>query len=247
MNMTKLSAVIITRDEEKNIKDCIDSVKFCDEVLVVDSGSTDNTVKIAEKLGAKVLRRDFDDFASQKNFAIGQAAGEWALLVDADERVTDPLAAEICAELRAPQADGYFLMRRNNIFGRWMRHAANRNDRQLRLVKKGASFQGAVHERIVPEGKQRTLEHPLLHFSTGNVSQYMQKLNFYTGLEARTMAQRGAAAAKPDLRRPLGIFFYRFFLQGGLADGREGFWFCLLSAYYEFIRKAKYWESEQKT
>lgn len=247
MNAPKLSVVIITKNEEKNIAACLDSVKFCDEAVVVDSGSSDRTAALAKERGARVLIRAFDDFASQKNFAMQSAAGEWVLLIDADERVTVELGAEILAELRSPKADGYFLSRRNNIFGRWMRHGANRGDKQLRLVKKSAAFRGAVHERIVPEGRTTTLKHPLLHFSTGSVSQYMDKLNLYTALEVRTISEKRVKTEKPGIGKPLGLFLYRFLFQGGLADGREGAWFSVLSAYYEFVRKAKYWERGQKT
>lgn len=237
----KLSAVIIARNEEKNIGDCLKSVSFCDEKVVVDSGSTDETIAVAQSAGAKVFRRAFDDFASQKNFAMQQASGDWLLFIDADERVSPELAGEIRQELADARADGYRLPRKNNLFGRWMRHGSHRGDRPLRLVRKGkAVFDGIVHESLRLEGREGGLNAPLLHYSTQTVDAYRKKLDLYTTLEARALKERGVRVSLAELwLRPSAVFLKQTLWQAGLLDGRQGLLFSWLSARYEFERLLK--------
>ena len=238
----KLSAVLIARDEAKNLRECFEGLKFCDEIVMVDSGSHDGTADLALSLGAKVFLNPFKDFASQKNFAIGKARGEWVLLVDADERVSPELASEIRRALEAPRADGYFLRRRNRIFGRWMCHGDSAGDKQLRLaLRQKAVFAGRVHERIYLD-KTTVLREPLLHYSTPDVKDYMKKLNLYTSLEAQGLAENGAGQVEKMKSRPFVFFCYVHFVRQGFLDGLEGFLFSVLSAYYEFVRRAKQWE-----
>lgn len=244
----KLSAVVITRDEEKNIGQCLEGLAFCDETVVVDSGSRDRTVPLARALGAVVYENAFRDFASQKNAAISKARYPWVLLIDADERVSPALAVEIRAVLQETKAEGYTFRRENRIFGRRMRHGANAHDRQLRLVRKEkAFFEGAVHERIFLQGKIGCLKNPLSHDSTPTLRDYMRKLNVYTALEAGAMAEGSVEFSEKKLKqRPLLLFFYQHFFRRGFLDGLEGFLFNGLSAYYEFVRYAKRWELDNR-
>ena len=245
--MALLSAVLIVKNEEKNIVECLRRLAFCGEIVVVDSGSADRTVSLAKDLGAAVYSNPFVDYASQKNFAIGKASSDWVFLIDADERVSDELAREIIEILKHPTADGYLVKRMNRIFGRWMKHGANRDDFQLRLVRRQkAMFDGCVHERIRLEGPCPRLSNVLRHHSTESVSSYMKKLNLYTSLEVKVLEERHASTAAGKMKtRPLQFFFYRAFWQRGLRDGMEGFLFCILSAYYEFIRQAKHWGKQR--
>ena len=244
----KLSAVIITKNEEKNIKDCLECLRFCDELILVDSGSTDQTVSLAKAFGATVHEREFRDFASQKNYGIEKAGGEWVLLVDADERVSEPLAGEIQKVLKNPEATGYYFLRKNRLFGRWMRFGNNRRDYQLRLVlRKKAIFQGFVHERIYLSEKTVKLKESLLHYSTNHVSDYMKKLNTYAFLEAETLRLKGRRVSLRQMKyRPLVLFFRLAFIKAAVLDGIEGVIFSVFSAYYEFIRLAKQWELNSK-
>ena len=244
--MATLSAVMIVKNEEKNIADCLRALTFCGEVIVVDSGSSDRTVSLAKNCGAAVYSNPFMDYASQKNYAISKATSDWLFLIDADERVSGELAGEIMEILKRPEAAGYFVKRVNRIFGRWMKYGANHNDLQLRLVRRStAVFEGSVHEGIRLQGRCPRLSNVLWHYSTDNVSAYMKKLNVYTSLETRVLLERGAGFTIKKMRtRPLQFLFYRGFWQQGLRDGMEGLLFCVLSAYYEFIRQAKYWEGE---
>lgn len=242
--MPKLSAVIIALNEARHVRECLESARFCDERVVVDSGSRDGTFEIAQAAGAKVWHRRFDDFASQKNFAIEKAAGDWLLLLDADERVPEALAGEIRSVIQNPKFAGYRIPRRNRIFGRWMGHGANRRDLPLRLVKKSAArLDGAVHERVTLAGPAGTLRHALDHFSTETISDYMRKLNHYTTLETLNFNEQTAPARlhtmklKPFLRLCDLVACKRAF-----QDGTEGLLFAVLSAYYDFVSLAKHWE-----
>ena len=240
----KLSAVLITRDEGENLRECLEGLGFCDEIVVVDSGSRDDTADLARRLGAKVFFNSFESFAAQKNFAVGKAQGEWVLLIDADERVSSSLGAEIGRVLQNPLREGYFLRRRNRIFGRWMRCGDSGRDKQLRLaLRLKAVLTGLVHERVCLDGAG-ILKEPLLHYSTPDVKEYMKKLNFYTSLEARALTERkeNVSMAKMKLR-PFLFFLNVHFIRLGFLDGLEGFLFSVLSAYYEFVRRAKQWES----
>lgn len=240
------SAVIITLNEARHIAACIASVRFCDEVLVVDSGSTDGTPELAREAGARVMARPFDDFASQKNFAVSQAGQEWVLSLDADERVSAELAAEIPRTLAAaaPQTAAYRMPRWNFILGRRMRFGGGGGDKPVRLFRKeGTRFQGIVHETASFGGKIGDLRAPLLHYSTPDAASYMHKLNAYTALEARLLKERGASFRRTDLAiRPIGRFLQMYIVQAGFLDGRTGLVFALLSAYYEAVRYFKFCE-----
>lgn len=242
----KLSAVVIARNEEANIGECLKSLSFCDEVVVVDSGSQDRTVSLANGLGARVTQRNFDNFASQKNFALSCASFPWVLSIDADERVSGELRGEIqkaIGGLFAPPA-AYRMPRHNLIFGRRFRFGGNGSDAPVRLFQKErARFSGLVHETLLVDGPVGRFKGALLHASTPSAGVYLRKLNGYTGLEAECLREKGRSPRKSDFfLKPLFRFWQRFFLQLGFLDGREGFFFHLLSAYYEFVRYAKLWE-----
>ena len=216
---------------------------FIDIVLPITT-----TYSIQVHFISKVFSHAFSDFASQKNFAIRQTSGDWVLLVDADERVGEPLREEIKEAVNRPGADGFYLRRKNRIFGRWMRFGGNQNDSQLRLVRRElAEFEGKVHERIRWDRPKQILKNPLAHFSTPSISDYFRKLIQYTGMEAEILDSREAVADESKMRwAPCAVFFQRFFSKGGFLDGTEGFLFCFLSGYYEFVKRALSWELKNK-
>src|SRR5579885_2432976 len=164
----KLSCVILAKNEEKNIKECIESVFFCNEILVIDDESTDNTGSIAKKLGAKVIVHPLhNDFAKQRNFAMSQASGDWILFVDADERVSPALKKEILTVISQtnPQNHGYYIKRIDNMWGKFLQYGETGNLYLLRLAQKGQGvWYGKVHENWIATGKSDTLQHPLLHY-----------------------------------------------------------------------------------
>ncbi|MBI3252147.1 MAG: glycosyltransferase family 2 protein [Candidatus Omnitrophica bacterium] len=243
-----LSAVLITRNEEDKIGSCLKNLSFCDEIIVVDSGSTDGTVAGAERHGARVVVKPFVDFASQKNFAVAQARGEWILSVDADEIVTPALREEIRGCLERPSAAAYSLVRRNFIFGKRLRFGGSGHDEPVRLFRKGrARFEGLVHETLRVDGAVGRLTAPLLHYSTADVRSFFRKLSLYAELEARSLVRgkAGMPLSSRGLWKPVGRFSQRYFIWGGFLDGAPGFIFAVLSGYYEFVREAIFWEMQE--
>lgn len=242
----RLSAVVITRNESLRIEGCIRSARLiADEVIVVDSGSDDDTAQKAQRLADKCLTRPFDDYASQKNFAAGQASGEWILSLDADERVTEPLAAEIRRVLEQTgntAASVYRIRRRSRIFGRNFRFTGTQDDRPARLFRRGsARFEGTIHETLESSGPVAVLKSFLTHDTYANTKDYLGRLNRYTSLEAKRFADEGKSPARGGLwLRPPAMFLKLYFYRLGFMDGFEGLAFSLLSAYYVFLKHAKH-------
>jgi len=241
----RLSAVVITRNESVRIDDCLRSARLiADEIVVVDSGSSDDTVVRARKLADKVLARPFDDYASQKNFAVAQASGDWILSLDADERVTPALAAEIRAviERGGALADVYRIRRRSKIFGRVFRFTGTQDDRPARLFRRGcARFEGIIHETLRTEGATADLRRVLTHDTYADTKDYMTRLNRYTSMEAeRFVAERRTPVRGGLCLRPPAMFLKLYLYKLGFLDGLEGFTFSYLSAYYVFLKHAKH-------
>jgi glycosyltransferase involved in cell wall biosynthesis len=242
MVMGKLSVVVITLNEEKKLGGCLDSAAFADEIIVLDSGSTDRTRDIAAAHGARVAVRPFDDFSSQKNAAIDMAAGEWVLLLDADERLTPALADAVRAVAADPSAlDGYYVTRLNHLFGGPMRFGANSGDKQLRLVRKGKGrFEGIVHERVRVDGRTGELSGILEHRSYQTFPEYFAKFPLFCGLDAEKMWREGKRPTffQSYLKPPL-TFIYFYFFKLGLLDGLRGLVYQALSTYYLYSKYAR--------
>lgn len=236
----KLSVAIIALNEQDKIAECLRSVRFADDLVVVDSGSRDQTADISRKHGARVFDHPFTNYSLQKNFAISQCEGDWVLSVDADERIPDALVAEINAVLQSNKnCNGYFIKRINKIFGRVIRFGDSLGgDYQLRLFKKDSgSFQGRIHERVVVQSATDRLKHPMIHESTSTVADYFHKLEKYATLEAEQMADAQRKATLVDMfLRPLICFIHRYFLLLGFLDGWAGLKYQFLSSYYVFVK-----------
>jgi len=243
-----LSAVIITKNEEALLADCLRSLSFCDETVVVDSGSDDGTVRIAEACGARIFKREFDNFAEQKNYAVSKASGDWVLSIDADERIPAALAEEIRAAVRSGQFFAYAVPRRTYFLGKLLKYGGSLNDRPVRLFRKAsAAFQSPVHETLRIEGETGSLNTAMVHLTGDTVGRYLNKLNHFTDLEARKLRGRGKPLSVPSmLAMPLLRFFQVYFVKRGLLDGHAGFVYALWSGYYEFIRHAKHHQAFNK-
>ncbi len=240
-----ISAVLIVKNEEKNIEACLGTLGFAHEIVVVDSGSTDRTVELARAKGARVTVRAFDDFASQKNYAVSLALHPWVFSIDADERVSAALAEEIRRVIRDPKArDAYAVLRLTNFFGRDFQASGLQDDAPVRLFKRGkAKFENPVHEVVRVDGRIGRLKIPLYHRSFQTIKEHLTKLQHYTEVEA----QMGVAPkSKIGFTHFFGRPFYRFFsiyvLKLGFRDGKEGFIYAVLSGYYEWVRWMKRWE-----
>ncbi|MFH0985297.1 MAG: glycosyltransferase family 2 protein [Candidatus Omnitrophota bacterium] len=234
-----ISAIVLTRDEEKHIENCLESLAWADERLVIDSGSADRTVQLAEKCGARVVSHPFTDFASQRNFAVSEAKGDWVLFIDADERVTLHLIDELKRAAQGPESV-YAVPRFNYFFGKRLRFADAQEDAPVRFFpRQQATWAQPVHERVVSDLPVRQFQSPILHYSTRDLAHYLKKVDDYVPLELHTLRVKGV---KPALWRvflvPPAKFLWLFIFKRGFLDGVAGFQYAILSAYYAF---RKYW------
>ncbi|MBZ0268393.1 glycosyltransferase family 2 protein [bacterium] len=240
---TPLSVVIPTLDEAEMVGACLDSVAFADEIVVVDSGSTDVTAEIARGRGAAVLTHAFEGHAEQKNWGIAQVAHDWVLILDADERVTDELRREIEALLEGtPERRGYWIRRRNTFLGREIRGCGWQRDKVLRLFDRRAGRYAArrVHEEVRLDAEPGRLRHALLHHSCRDLTTWLGKVDRYAALGAAELAARGRRPRWSDLVfRPPARFVKQWLLQGGFRDGAEGAVLCAFSAYGVFAKYAR--------
>lgn len=244
----KLSAVVITFNEEGNLPDCLESLRFCDEIVVVDSHSTDRTREIAKAAGAKVVERDWPGHIEQKNFALEQAAGDWALSLDADERVTPDLRAEILAAVAAPgpATAGFSMPRLSNYLGRWIRHSGWYPDRKLRLVRRGKGRWGGVnpHDRLEVDGAVVALHGDLRHYPYKDLSDHLRKIDSYTTIMAREKRRRGERALPRLVLDGPAKFLKAYVLRAGFLDGWQGLVLAAMGSYYAFLKYAKLLELE---
>lgn len=246
--MSKISVVIITKNEEKNIKSCLESVKWADEIIIVDSFSTDKTIEIAKKYTPKIFVRSFKDYSDQRNYANQQASEPWILTVDADERVTDDLRKEILEAINNVKYDAYWIPCLDYMFGKFIKHGGWYPQYHIRLYKKDKTkWVGKVHEKPYVEGKIGYLKNPILHYSHLKISDFLKKLNRYTSIEAQELYNAGY---KPNLLRlifwPVIVFVYKYVCKLGFLDGIHGLVLAVSLAYYHFMRYAKLWEKSQK-
>jgi glycosyltransferase involved in cell wall biosynthesis len=245
----QLSAIVITRNEAANIGDCLDSVAFCDERIVVDCGSSDGTVDIAKAKGARVEFHEWRGFGPQKNYALSLATGEWVLSIDADERATPKLAGAIKAALADTSADGWELPRRSSFCGRELRHSGWSPDYVLRLFRRGkAKFDDAlVHERVICDGPVKRLDQPLLHYPVLSLEDALSRMDRYSTASAEALV---ASGRKVSFLAGIGHGFYSFLrayvLRLGFLDGAEGFLLAVANAEGSYYRYMKAWLATRK-
>lgn len=246
-----ISALVITKNEAENIRDCLTSLQWVDEIIIVDAESTDETVAQARKFTDKIFIRRWEGFSAAKNFALAQCTGQWVLWLDADERVTPELRAEIKTVLsREPTAAGFEMPRLANFLGKWIRHGGWFPGYVLRLFRRGAGRfdDKQVHEGAQVNGQIAQLKNHLLHYTDRNLRHYFEKFNQYTSLAAAELQQRGRRFRLWDLLLRPGWFFLRMYvLKAGFLDGVEGFILARLSAAYVFAKYAKLWECQNSS
>jgi glycosyltransferase involved in cell wall biosynthesis len=243
-----LSAIIITRNEAKNIAACLESVAFCDERIVVDSGSDDDTVAIAAAAGATVITHPWSGFGAQKNFALSLARGDWVLSIDADERVPAPLAAEILSTVKAASVDGYEIGRLSTFLGRPMRHSGWFPDYVLRLFRRGkARFSDdLVHERVVCDGPLGRLSNVLDHHPVFRLEDALRRVDSYSTAGAATLASRRKVSFASGITHGVWSFLRAYVIRLGFLDGREGFLLAVANAEGTYYRYMKAWLAERQ-
>lgn len=241
--MPTISATIITHNEGANIARVIRSLACADEVVVIDSNSTDATQEIAEGLGARVIANEFTGFAAQKNFASEQAHHDWILSLDADEELDQNAQVALTDWKKSePSAYGYRFARRAQYLGRWILHSGWYPDYKLRLFnRRRGCWKGAfVHESVMVSGQVRTLPGEILHYTCNSLTEHLQRIEFYTDLAAKEMLERNKQVS--FLRRttaPPWVFLNSYFLQMGILDGFQGYLIAKMAAHYVRRKYAK--------
>lgn len=245
--MEKITAIITTYNEAHNIEDVLKSVDFADEIMVVDSFSTDNTVELAKRYTDFIIQREYEYSASQKNWAIPQATHEWIILVDADERVTPELKEEIQVILNNLPDDetvGYWIRRRNHFMGRRVHYSGWRNDKVIRLFRKSKCLyeDKHVHEEIIADGNVGFLKSKLFHNTYITMDRHIEKLNRYAWLQTYDYNKNtGVLNPYHFVIKPIWSFFKHYFIQSGFRDGMVGLVISSLHSYAVFMRYVKLW------
>jgi glycosyltransferase involved in cell wall biosynthesis len=240
----RLSAIIITKDEAANIAECLDSVAFCDERIVVDSGSTDGTLAIAREKGARVSLHTWQGFGPQKNHALSLARGEWVLSIDADERVTPELAAAIQEALAKQSHDAYEILRRSSFCGAMMRQSGWSRDFVLRLFRRGkARFSDdVVHERVLYPGPVGRIKAPLVHHPVKRLEDAIRRMDTYSTLGAEQLIASGRKISFfSGLAHGWFAFIRTYVLRLGFLDGSAGFLLAVANAEGTYYRYMKAW------
>jgi glycosyltransferase involved in cell wall biosynthesis len=242
--MNKLTAIVITYNEEENIRECLESLKFAGEIIVIDSNSSDETVKIAGEFTQNIHTAGNLTYGGKRNIGIDKAAGEWILWIDADERITPELESEINQTIdNNDSLNAYYINRKSFFITKFIKHCGWYPDYTLRLFKKstGIRFNDAlVHEKIIYTGETGKLKNEIVHYTYRTFEQYFTKLNNYTTLSAREMFNKGKKAGILDIiLRPYFTFLKMYFLKLGALDGFMGFVLCTLSGISVMVKYLK--------
>lgn len=245
-----VSVNIICRNEEKNIEDCLKSVLWADEIIVVDGESTDKTVEIAKKYTDKVFINKWEGFANQRNFALGKSTGDWVLVLDADERCSPELKEEILSTLSSNNLNfnGFKLPRRNFFLGKWIKYGGWYPGYQFRLFKRECTSVSdrLVHEGYEIEGEIGTMKSDILHYTVQSVSGFMHKVNGYSSLQAEEKSKRRVVKFRDILFRPLAAFYIQFLIRGGFRDGIHGLMVANFDVITNMLTYMKIWELQNK-
>jgi glycosyltransferase involved in cell wall biosynthesis len=247
-----ISAVILSKNEAKNIAKCIANLKFCTEVIIIDDYSSDDTVVEAKKAGARVaLRKLNQDFASQRNFGLKISQGNWVLFVDADEVVSEELSREIIKAVSDPKAkhDGYTIKRQDNIWGKRLTYGEFWTNSFLRLAKKEAGkWKRAVHEYWDVRGNIGRIKSPLLHYSHQTLNEFITKINWYSSLHSEANLKEGKRSSLTKIiLYPKLKFIKNWIIKGGFLDGTEGFVVALVMSFHSFLAWSKLWVKQKQS
>jgi len=247
--MNTLSVIIIAKNEENNIIDCIESVEFASEIIVVDDNSYDNTAELAKKHGAKVCTYSGDDdFSKRRNFGLEKAGNEWVLFVDADERVSLYLQKDIKNAITQEESVGYYLKRQDYLWGKPLLHGETAHVALLRLGKKTAGrWSGAVHEVWDITGKTSLLPNALDHYPHQTITEFLTEINQYTTLRAQELHKKGVTVSWLEIIiYPKGKFVLNYLFRLGFLDGIHGLVFAILMSFHSFLVRGKLWTLWQK-
>ncbi|MEW6618454.1 MAG: glycosyltransferase family 2 protein [bacterium] len=238
-----ISVIIITYNEEENIKDCLESVKWADEIVVVDSKSSDKTVEICKEYTDKIIQRKWEGYGLQKQFALEKATSEWVLSIDADERVTAQLKDEILQSQL--NKDGYYIPFKFYWLGRELRYGGCGHEKHIRLFKrqKAKFTQALVHEDLFIDGEIGYFKNYILHFSYKDIRDYFERFNQYSGIEALKKFNQGEKVIFTlQILLSCVDFISRYIFKLGFLDGTQGFLWAIFSSFHRLVKYAKLWE-----
>lgn len=247
--MRNISAIILTKNEEKNIKNCLENLKWCDEVLIIDDNSTDRTIEIVKKYKTIVYSRPLNnDFSSQRNFGISKAKSDWVLFVDSDEVISDGLVYEISNAIQRKDRhlndfDGFYIKRAYVMWGRKLRYGEVGDEWRLRLAKKTAGrWEGKVHERWKVKGLVGRLNNPIFHFPHQTLDEFLKEINFYTDIRAQELKSKKVKVFFWSIiLYPLSKFIINYIFKRGFLDGVHGLVFAIIMSLHSFLVRGKLW------
>lgn len=245
----KITAIILSKNEQRNIIDCIKSVAFCDEIILIDDNSSDNTVMLAKKAKVKIIQHDLkDDFSQQRNVGLSQSAFDWVLFVDSDERVTPVLGEEIKKAILNPEVLGYYIKRADYMGGKRLLHGETGHARFLRLGRKNAGkWSGKIHEKWIIKGQCSKLNQLLLHYPHQTISEFLSEINYYTTLRAKELFDNKIKVGGWQIWfYPCAKFVLNFFLKLGFLDGARGMMIAVLMSFHSFLVRGKLWHLQNE-
>lgn len=244
-----ITAIVLTKNEEKNIVDCLESLSLCGEIIVIDDNSQDRTVEIAKSLGAKVFTHPLsNNFSKQRNYGLSKAKNNWILFVDADERVSKELAEEIQKKISGNEYNGFFIKREDTLWKKRMLHGELGNIWLIRLARKGVGgWKGVVHEEWEISGSVGKLENKLDHYPHQSVAEFLKEINYYTTLRALELNKNKVKACwYYILLYPKIKFLNNYLLKLGFMDGIQGLIFALMMSFHSFLVRGKLWMLNQE-
>jgi glycosyltransferase involved in cell wall biosynthesis len=247
----KITGIVITENEEKNIKDCLESIKWLDEITVIDSHSEDNTLRIAKNYNSKIYSTDIQNVTQKRKYALSEIniANDWILFIDADERITRELKEELISLDENTDVEGYYINRRNYYLGKWIKHSGIYPDYCLRLFRKskGKVTDRIVHEGIEVNGKTAKLKNDMLHYSYRNLEQMMEKINFFSSSEAAEHFNNDKKITKTGVYLHAFSTFLRILIsRGGYKDGLHGFYVSFCYSLVNFLSHLKLLKLQNK-
>lgn len=250
MTKNEISAVVLVKNNQDQISDCLRSLSWCDEIIVVDDDSSDQTIEKVKKEKGKdnisIFTRSLnDDYAAQRNFGLEKARGKWVLFIDSDEKVSEMLKKEILLKLDRKEIEseynGFYLKRKDFFLGKWLQHGEIAHVRLLRLGRKNSgNWQGRVHEKWIVKGKIGHLENPLLHTAHQSISQLIKKINHYTDIVAQCWLEEGRRVSFLEIIiYPVGKFIQNYIFRYGFLDGAQGLIMTIMMSFHSFLCRSK--------
>lgn len=245
-----ISVVIIAKNEEQNIGRCLESLKWCDEIIVVDDNSSDKTLDIVRRYKAKIFSRALNnDFSAQRNFGLLKAMHEWVLFVDGDEIVPDALAYEMSSAIQLKDQNlrsfnGFYIKRIDFMWGKQLKYGETGNIKLLRLAKKGFGlWEGKAHEKWNIDGHIGCLNNPMSHFPHKTLKEFLEEINFYTDIKASELNTKNTKVYFWSIPLyPIGKFIYNYVFKKGFMDGVAGLIFAIVMSFHSFLVRGKLWQ-----